>query len=110
MSSTEQRMGLAIDWGINSRAMGPGAVSGDMHVVKECEEGVLMAAVDGAGHGEPARDAALVAARILESYAGEPTLTLTARCHEALAPTRGASMTLVWFRTAEDQIDWIGVG
>ncbi len=110
MNLTEHGMVLAIDWDINSRAMGASAVSGDMHVVKECEEGVLMAALDGAGHGEPARDAALVAARILEAYAGEPTLTLTARCHEALAPTRGAAMTVVWFRTAEDQIDWIGVG
>jgi phosphoserine phosphatase RsbX len=103
-------MGLAIDWGISSRAMAAGAVSGDIHVVKECSEGVLMAALDGAGHGEPARDAAIAAARILEAYAGEPGITLMARCHEALTLTRGASLTMVWFRTQEDRIEWLGVG
>ena len=103
-------MGLAIDWNVSARAIADGAVSGDVHVVKECEAGVLLAALDGAGHGEPARDAAISAARILEAYAGEPAVTLTARCHQALTLTRGASMTLVWFRTQEDRIDWLGVG
>jgi negative regulator of sigma-B (phosphoserine phosphatase) len=103
-------MGLAIDWDICVRPMAEGAVSGDVHVVKECEEGVLVAALDGAGHGEPARGAALAAARILEAYAGEPAIALMARCHEALTLTRGASMTLVWFRTGENRVEWLGVG
>ncbi|HVM50713.1 MAG TPA: SpoIIE family protein phosphatase [Candidatus Acidoferrum sp.] len=110
INSTETRMGLAIDWATSSRPMTKGAVSGDVHVVRECEAGVLMAAVDGAGHGQPAREAALVAARILEAYAGEATLTLMARCHEGLTHTRGASATLVWFRILEDRLDWLGVG
>jgi phosphoserine phosphatase RsbX len=110
MNSTEAKMGLAIDWDVNTRALDHGAVSGDVHVVKECEEGVLLAALDGAGHGEAAHDAAVAAARILEAYAGEPAVTLMARCHEALTRTRGASMTLAWFRTREDKLDWLGVG
>jgi negative regulator of sigma-B (phosphoserine phosphatase) len=90
--------------------MAKGAVSGDVHVLKECEEGVLLAALDGAGHGEPAREAATAAARLLEAHAGEPAVTLMARCHEALTLTRGAAMTLVCFRTRENRIDWLGVG
>jgi negative regulator of sigma-B (phosphoserine phosphatase) len=103
-------MGLAIDWDVSVRAKTPGAVSGDIHVVKEIEAGVLVAALDGAGHGEPARDAVVVAARLLQAHAGEPAITLMARCHEALTLTRGASMTLVWFRTQGDRVDWLGVG
>jgi phosphoserine phosphatase RsbX len=110
MNSAETKMGLTIDWHVSSRALGRGVVSGDLHVVKECQDGVLVAALDGAGHGEPARDAALAAARLLEAYAGEAPITLMARCHEALTLTRGASMTLVWFRAAEDRIEWLGVG
>ena len=103
-------MGLAIDWDVSVRPMAKGAVSGDVHVLKECEEGVLLAALDGAGHGEPAREAATAAARLLEAHAGEPAVTLMARCHEALTLTRGAAMTLVCFRTRENRIDWLGVG
>ena len=110
MNSTEQEMGLAIDWDVSLRPMAQGAVSGDVHVVKQCEEGVLLAALDGAGHGEPAREAAITAARLLQAHAGEPAVTLMARCHEALTLTRGAAMTLVCFRTRENRIDWLGVG
>ncbi len=103
-------MGLTIDWDACVRPMTEAAVSGDVHVVRHCAGGVLMAAVDGAGHGEQAREAAVTAARILEAYTGEPAITLVARCHEALMLTRGASLTLVWFRPREDRIDWLGVG
>ena len=109
-NSSEIEMELAIDVGMTERPVVEGAASGDIHVVKEYEAGVLMAVLDGSGHGALARDAAMTAARILEAYAGEPTATLTARCHEALKSTRGASMTLVWFRTQEDRIEWVGVG
>jgi phosphoserine phosphatase RsbX len=103
-------MGLTIDWDACVRPITEGAVSGDVHVVRECEGGVLMAALDGAGHGEQAREAALTAARVLEAYAGEPAITLMARCHDVLMLTRGASLTLVWFQPRADRIDWLGVG
>jgi len=103
-------MGLEIDWDICLRPKADGGVSGDAYVVKECEHGVLVAALDGAGHGQPARDAALAAARVLEAHAGEPAITLMARCHEALTLTRGAALTLVWFRTRKNRMEWLGVG
>jgi len=59
----------AIEWGVASRALPGQPASGDINVVKSFTDGVLIAALDGLGHGEEAATAAAVAAATLETHA-----------------------------------------
>jgi serine/threonine protein phosphatase PrpC len=99
-----------IEWGVASRPIADAAVSGDLHLVNPFDGGVLLAVIDGLGHGAEAAEAARTAAEILERHARDPVVTLIERCHQALVQTRGAVMTLVSVCAVEGTITWIGVG
>ena len=85
-------------------------VCGDMALVKAFPGGVLLAVVDGLGHGEDAGAAAQAALDVLESHAEEPLPHLVELCHKALAHTRGAVMTLASLQLAPGLLTWVGVG
>jgi phosphoserine phosphatase RsbX len=87
-----------------------GAESGDMHFVKESPDGVLLAAIDGVGHGSPAADASRLAAETLASSPEKDTVSLVWQCHEALRHTRGAVMTMAFFCLRTATVTWVGVG
>jgi serine phosphatase RsbU (regulator of sigma subunit) len=102
-----------IEWGVVSRALGDdhgGVESGDLHVVAPFAEGVLVAVIDGLGHGEEAAAAAKAAAQVLESDAAASLISLIERCHERLRRTRGAVMSLASFNRLDSSITWTGVG
>jgi len=84
--------------------------SGDRYVVKHRTSGVLVAVVDGLGHGSEAAAAAKVALSVLETYVDEPVITLLNRCHESLRRTRGVVMSLASFDFPHDEMTWLGVG
>lgn len=99
-----------LEWGLATLAL-PGHVeSGDRHVVQPFPNGVLVAAVDGLGHGEEAAAAAKLAVSILERHAQEEVIALLRRCHEALRGTRGVVMSLASFRAPDSMLTWLGVG
>jgi phosphoserine phosphatase RsbX len=104
---TEQK---TLDWGVANRPMSGQTVSGDLHVVEFFEHGVLLAVIDGVGHGQEAHAVAESAADILKKSAGESVIALIQRCHAALAKTRGAVMTLASVDTRNDTVTWMGVG
>jgi phosphoserine phosphatase RsbX len=87
-----------------------GTESGDLHFVRESPDGVLLAVIDGVGHGSPAADASRMAAETLASSADEDTVSLVWRCHEALKHTRGAVMTMAFFCLRTATMTWVGVG
>jgi hypothetical protein len=100
-----------IAWGVAARALPGLACSGDSHLVKVSANRVLLAVVDGVGHGQEATEAARVAVGVLERNAEEPLVPLVRLCHEALRKTRGAVMTIAtlnpwWAGT----LTWLGVG
>lgn len=86
------------------------AKSGDMHVIKSFIDGVLVAVVDGLGHGDQAAVAAKTAVTSMESHANEPIVSLLERCHENLRSTRGVVMSLALFNAREETMTWLGVG
>jgi serine phosphatase RsbU (regulator of sigma subunit) len=89
----------------------PGEVeSGDLHAVTSTDTGVLVAVVDGLGHGVDAAVAARAAAQTCERHASEPLLSVMRRCHENLVGTRGAVMSLAFFDRARRTMAWVGVG
>ncbi len=100
----------AVTWGVAARALPGQASCGDLHLVKALGDGVLLAAVDGIGHGEEATVAAECAVATLECYASEPLVSLFRRCHAALAKTRGVVMTLAYVDTRAEALTWLGVG
>src|SRR5256885_9190382 len=60
-----------IEWGVASLALPGEAESGDRHLVKPVGTGVLVAVVDGLGHGAEAAAAAQAAVAALERHATE---------------------------------------
>jgi negative regulator of sigma-B (phosphoserine phosphatase) len=106
----ETLVSSTIEWGVASRALPGQPTSGDLNVVKSFSNGVLVAALDGLGHGEEAATAAAVAAATLERHAGEPVKTLVQRCHEALRATRGVAMSVASFNVSRGLVTWLGVG
>jgi negative regulator of sigma-B (phosphoserine phosphatase) len=99
-----------IAWGVSSRALGGAAVSGDLHVVVPGEQSMLVAAIDGIGHGTEAAHAARVAAAVLAHHAEEPLIPLMQRCHEELRGTRGVVLSMASFDLRRNTMNWLGVG
>lgn len=100
----------SIEWSVASRALPGQTVSGDLHVVAPWSDGVLIAVVDGLGHGQEATVAARIATSVLEQHAGEPVINLVRHCHQALLRTRGAVMTVVALNTRDNTLTALGVG
>lgn len=99
-----------LDWGMAQRALPGQTVSGDKHLVQPFPHGVLVAVVDGLGHGEEAAVAAQAAVAALAKHASHSALQLMKLCHEALHNTRGAALTLASFNEIDATITWLGVG
>jgi len=102
--------GQLVDWGVASRALPGESVCGDVHLIKPLPEGVLLAVVDGLGHGAEAAAAAVIALDVLNRHAGEPLSAIFRHCHESLVRTRGAVMTAAWLEPREGRLTWLGVG
>jgi phosphoserine phosphatase RsbX len=100
----------AVEWSVASRPLAGQSVSGDLHAVIPWREGVLLAVMDGLGHGDEATTAARGAVQVLEQHAGESVDSLVQQCHRALQRTRGVVMTLVSLDTRRNTAAVIGVG
>jgi phosphoserine phosphatase RsbX len=99
-----------VEWGAAKRTMAGESESGDLHVVQPFSGGVLVAVVDGLGHGPEAAVAARAAAHALRRDAGEPVGTIVRRCHADLRKTRGVVLSLASFDARDETMSWLGVG
>jgi negative regulator of sigma-B (phosphoserine phosphatase) len=99
-----------VEYGV-ARFVLPGQVeSGDHHLVHCRNDGILIAAIDGIGHGEEAAAAAKAAVSILKAGADEPVLSLVQRCHDGLRATRGVVLSIATIEIGHGMMTWIGVG
>jgi phosphoserine phosphatase RsbX len=101
---------MVLDWGVASLPLAGQSESGDRHVVQFFPGGVLLAVIDGLGHGYEACTAASLAEFILRARPQEPVISLVRRCHENLRSTRGVVMSVVSFDTSHGLMTWLGVG
>jgi len=85
-------------------------MSGDLAVVNLLPEGVLVAGIDGLGHGTEAARAARKAAAVMCESPGQDLVGLVQRCHSALRGTRGAAISLAFVSAFESRMTWLGVG
>lgn len=99
-----------VDWAVASEAMAGQPASGDRHVVAPFRRGVLVAALDGLGHGDEAAAAARAAAAILEAQPEDSIVSLLQRCHQGLLQTRGVVLSLASFDARAGTMAWAGVG
>ena len=103
-----------LDVGVASTALPGQDACGDLHLVRQVdggrEEGVLVAVVDGLGHGQDAAAAARIAIDTLDRHAGASIPDLIRLCHEALIGSRGVVMSVAKFDATRDSITWVGLG
>jgi negative regulator of sigma-B (phosphoserine phosphatase) len=99
-----------MEYGVATFALPGQSQSGDLHLVRCNRNGLLVAAIDGIGHGADAADAAKAAASILKACADEPIISLVEQCHEKLRPTRGVVLSLASVDPAHGMMTWLGVG
>jgi serine/threonine protein phosphatase PrpC len=101
---------LKIVTGVATLAL-PGQVeSGDLSLVKRLGTRMLVAVVDGLGHGEEAAAAAHAAVAMLDRYARESLPELVKRSHAVLNGTRGAVLSLALLDPDAESLTWLGIG
>ena len=89
----------------------PGQIeSGDHHLISSNQDGILIAAIDGIGHGQEAANAATAAISVLDGNIDEPVISLVERCHDELRLTRGVVMSLAFIDAARGMMTWLGIG
>ena len=99
-----------IEYGV-ARFILPGeAESGDHHLVCSNHNGILLAVIDGIGHGEVAAKAAAIATSVLKLGASKPIISLVEQCHEALRSTRGVVLSIASIDVSHGMMTWLGVG
>jgi len=86
--------------------------SGDHACVRRSDDRLVLGVCDGLGHGEPARDAATAAMRVLTAHANETPKRIVEACHASLGPTRGAVMAVLAVHEgrASPQLELASVG
>ena len=99
-----------IDWGVAACARAGECDCGDLAVVRPFACGVLLAVLDGVGHGPEATLAARLAGEVLETHSGDPVVSLVQRCHQRLRGTRGVAMSLAAIDVLNKSMAWLGVG
>ena len=99
-----------LECGVASAVLAGETESGDLHLVRPVDDGVLVAVVDGLGHGQEAAAAARIAVKTLDRHADEPIQMMVQRCHESLVGTRGVVMSVAHFDPDRDTMTWVGLG
>jgi hypothetical protein len=104
------RPGDVVAWGVAEMPLPAEQESGDRFVIEPRNDGVLIAVIDGAGHGPEAAAAARTAASVLKTHAGDSPVSLVLRCHDALKGSRGVAMTIALLGPRDRALTWVGVG
>ncbi len=99
-----------VEWGVAERQKPGETLSGDLHLIKTLESGVLLAVADGLGHGEAAAEAARLALNAVEEYSQKPLVEIMESCNRKLHGTRGVVMSLAFLNALNNSMEWLGVG
>lgn len=83
---------------------------GDSYLIKEYDDKVLIAAIDGLGHGKKAAEASKKAVELLSLSNDGSLISIMEYCHWGLKKTRGVVMSLALIDSHDQTISWMGVG
>jgi len=110
VEKTEAQSTPFLDWSVAELALRGQKASGDLHVVRALEQGVLVAVIDGLGHGEEAQHAARIAAATIAQHQTQSVIDMVRRCHSALIGTRGCAMSLALINARDETMTWLAIG
>jgi negative regulator of sigma-B (phosphoserine phosphatase) len=82
--------------------------NGDRALVRALDDGLLLAVIDGLGHGPDAERAALLAVATLTAHPADGVISLLEATHRSLRGSRGCAATIVLARGRSLSI--VGVG
>jgi negative regulator of sigma-B (phosphoserine phosphatase) len=99
-----------VEWAVARRCRAGEASCGDLAVVTAVPDGVLVAGIDGLGHGAEAARASQKAAQVMRERPSSDLELLVRRCHVALQGTRGAAISLAFLCPSRHGMTWLGVG
>jgi phosphoserine phosphatase RsbX len=99
-----------LDVGVATTTLAGESESGDLHLVCPVDDGVVVAVVDGLGHGQEAAVAARIAVATIERHATAPLPVMVERCHESLLGSRGVVMSVAQVDANHDSVTWVGLG
>ena len=101
-----------VEYGVAKFVLPGQEESGDQYLVRCVAGGILIAAIDGIGHGAEAANAAKEAAAILTALADSnvPVISLVEHCHEKLRVTRGVVLSIASIDSVHGLMTWLGVG
>lgn len=99
-----------LEWSAVIYPMKNESVSGDLFFVKNRRDNVLVAAIDGLGHGSEALKASKKAVQSLDSFTDQSLISIINSCHLDLKKTRGVVINLAVFDGWEGTMTWAGVG
>ena len=97
------------DVGVATRARHFAAENGDAFVIKECQGMLLVGLIDGLGHGEPAKMAAMAAQQYVLTHYDQPLDKIFTGASRACSATRGVVMALARFPSST-QLSFASVG
>jgi anti-sigma regulatory factor (Ser/Thr protein kinase) len=97
-------------WGAFTRPSDGQGDNGDAYFVKRVGDRLLLAVIDGLGHGAGAREAALGAVGSIDKHVSAPVEVIIRATHEALRPTRGAVLGLAAIDLLTGEIEYGGIG
>jgi hypothetical protein len=105
----EGRTGL-VQWAAASSPMPGQLETGDAQLVLDEDESVLLAVIDGLGHGPDAARAALAAKEAVAKHSQKEVSALVTSVHGVLRGTRGVAMSVARLDGRTDKLAWVGVG
>jgi negative regulator of sigma-B (phosphoserine phosphatase) len=98
------------EWGVAMRPLLGQPVSGDQYLIAPSPGGILVAVLDGLGHGEEAARAAEIAVTTLKKNTHQSLTSMFEVCHTTLSKTRGVVMSTASFDVCNRTVSWVGVG
>ena len=101
---------VSLEWDAAMTPMPGESILGDRAVVAVANEHMLIAVIDGVGHGAEAATAAEVAVNTLRHLAEQDVASAVRECHRVLADTRGAAVSLASIDGRDHTVTWLGVG
>jgi negative regulator of sigma-B (phosphoserine phosphatase) len=101
---------LPLEWGAAAQAAPNESVTGDAHLMLPTSTGLLFAVIDGSGHGPEAAHATGLALAALREAPEQSVIAHMRNCHEAMAGSRGAVITLADYHQQERTLTLCGIG
>jgi negative regulator of sigma-B (phosphoserine phosphatase) len=97
-------------FGIATKSASNEDTNGDAYLIKNWANHVLVALIDGLGHGEEAAKASIQAKQYVTEHFSSPLEQIIQGIHDCLGKTRGAVVGLARIDQAEKRFAFCGVG